>query len=68
MKKYSKEEKILLACSGDDYVAYNCDEHGAFLRRKDVDIDLCPYCKKKANPINNLLELRTEFRKELNFK
>jgi hypothetical protein len=66
-RKYSKTEKVIIAMCGDNYVTYDCPEHGVFQKRKDVDDGKCPYSTCKSTPvkIENIDELRKKFSEEL---
>ena len=68
-KKFAKTEKVIIAMdNGENYNTYRCDEHGVFQKRKDVDDSKCPYCKKACNPVENIDELRQQFKKELGYE
>jgi len=66
MRKIQKTEKMIIAMSGDDYITYDCTEHGIFQKRKDVDGGKCPYstCSGKVSLVENIKELKDKFRLE----
>lgn len=67
-RKFQKVEKVLIAdVDVSKYTTYDCKEHGIYQYRKDADTELCPYCKQKNGPLENINELKTKFKKELNF-
>ena len=64
--KFTKSEKQLIALVyNDNYVAYKCTDHSLFFQRKDVANAECTYCKKVCKEIQNISELKEEFKKEL---
>lgn len=67
-KKFSKAEKTIIALVDEnEYTTYVCFEHGVFQQRNDVANGICPYCKKVCEKLDNVSELREQFKKELCF-
>lgn len=67
-RSYLKIEKTIIATAGENYETYDCSVHGVFQKRKDVDDGKCPYkCEGIVSKIDNIEELRVQFKKELGF-
>lgn len=50
MKKLSTVEKMLIDTTDTDtYNLYRCPEDGIFAIRKDIEKQICPYCKKECD-------------------
>ena len=68
MRRLSKVEKLIIAEYDEEFNAYDCSEHGIFMRRKDKDDSKCLYsnCEGIVTTVNNIEELRDKYKKELN--
>lgn len=69
MRKLKKTEKVIIAMSSDNYITYDCSEHGIFQHRKDTDTKKCPYpsCVGKVALVENITELKETLKTELGF-
>jgi len=69
MRKLQKTEKMIIAMVDDNYITYDCTEHGIFQKRKDVDDGKCPYstCKGTVSLVENINELKEKYKLELGF-
>jgi hypothetical protein len=64
--KYSKMEKTLIMSTNDNYNTYKCQQHGVFLKRKDVDDGKCPYKSNcGVDKISDIEKLKSQFMSEL---
>lgn len=67
-RKYLKIEKTIIETDGENYETCDCSIHGVFQKRKDVDDGKYPYkCEDIVSKMDNIEELRVQFKKELGF-
>lgn len=65
MKKITKGEKYLIVLVEPNYNTYQCQEHGIYQKRHDVDDRKCLYCKKEHDRMTNIKELKEKYLTEL---
>lgn len=68
MKVFKEIEKMLIAhCEESYYDTFMCPKHGVVQIKKGSNMIGCVYpsCKKELEKIENVTELKEQFRKEL---
>lgn len=65
MRKYTRRERIMIALSTNEYLFFDCKQHGLFSVRIGQDVK-CPYgCNNEISLVDNIDGLRKDYRREL---
>lgn len=63
---FDSVEKMMIATADENkYSAYRCDVHRTFMQQREGADGICHYCKKQCEEIENITDLRKQFKKEL---
>jgi hypothetical protein len=64
VRRLKKIEKIIIANMSDNYIVFDCTEHGIFGVRNDVQNTKCIYqnCNGNQSKIDNIEELKEKYR------